>query len=200
MPASYRVCAWSFAFKHTVLRLNVQIDDEAYALLRQQIEAQLALVAEEKRKNDLLEASLKLSQADSQVRQVADRNRIKLALNTNERVIGLAEQLPQVFLAIHGIREWCKEASRRLDRIDEILLIQLTGRGNGNRPRVAELKQELEQEHAERLLTQEYENLNELEEQAAGHGALDTPLKLLNQIKKTKQRIQELQAKLDTGN
>lgn len=209
MPASSRDSVCPFCFKeHIALRLNVQIDEEAYALLRQQIEAQLAQTAELKRQNDLAERAIAQAQADGRNREIADRNRIKLALNTNERVIGLAEALPQVFLAIHGIREWCKEASRRLDRMDEILLLQLTGRGNtrgepgagGNRPRVAELKQELEQEHAERLLVQEVQNLNELEEQAAEHGGeINSPLKLKNDIKKTKQRIVELKAKLDNA-
>lgn len=182
----------------------MQIDDEAISLLKQQIEAAVAQTAELKRQNDLAEQAIKQSQSDAQGRELADRqreiaerNRIKIALNTNERVIGLAEQLPQVYLAIHGIREWCKEASRRLDRIDEILLIQLSGRGNGNKARVAELKDELQREHNQRLLAQEHENLQELEEQAAQYGTIDQPLKLKNSIRNTKQRIKELETKLE---
>lgn len=174
----------------------MQLDDEAYTVLRQQIEAENAKTAELKRQNDLTEQTLKQAQVEAQIRQVAERNRVKIGLDTNERVVGLAEALPQVFLAIHGIREWCKEATRRLDRIDEVLLLQLTGRGNGNRPRVAELKQELDHEHTQRLLVQEYENLAELEQQAAEHGGLNVPLNILNGIKKTKRRIEELEAKL----
>lgn len=174
----------------------MQIDDEAIALLRQQIEADNAKTAELRRQNDLTEQTLKQAQLEAQVRQVADRNRLKITLDTNERVTGLAAELPQVFLAIHGLREWCREANRRLDRIDEVLLLQLTGRGNGNRTRVAELKQELEQEHTQRLLVKEYENLNELEEQAAEHGGISVPLHITNAIKKTKRRIEELENKL----
>lgn len=174
----------------------MNIDDEALAVLRQQIEAQLALAAEEKRKNDLLEAALKQSQVDAQIRQVTERNRVGIAVDTNEKVAGIAAALPEVFLSIHGSREWQKEASRRLDRIDEIALIQLSGRASDHRERVTELKKELDREHNERLLSQEYENLQELEGQAAQHGAIDIPLRLLNQIKKTRQRISELEAQL----
>lgn len=175
----------------------MQIDDEAIALLRQQIEAQLALAAEERRKNDLTEQTLRQALAETQIRQVAERNRLQIQLDTNEKVAGLAGSLPQVFLAIHGIREWCREASRRLDRIDEILILQLSGRGNDNKARVTELQQELQQEHNQRLLVQEYDNLRELEEQKAEHGSIDLPLSLRNQIKKTTRRIEELEAKLN---
>lgn len=174
----------------------MQIDDEAIAILRQQIEAQLALAAEEKRKNDLTEQTLRQALAETQIRQVAERNRLQMALDTNERVAGLAGSLPQVFLAIHGIREWCREAGRRLDRIDEILILQLSGRGNDNKARVTELQQELQQEHNQRLLVQEYDNLRELEEQAAEYGSVDLPLSIRNQIKKTKKRIEELEIRL----
>lgn len=177
-------------------------DDEAVNLLKKQIEAQLAVAAEEKRKNDLAEQALKQAELDRQLRQVAERNRLKVNLDTNEKVEGLLQQLPQIFLVIHGIHEWCKEATRRLDRIDEILLIQLAGKGNGNRGRVQELKQELELEHTERLILQEHENLQELELQAAQYG-IDKPIRLTNQIKKTKQKLEELErkrSKLDAGN
>lgn len=174
----------------------MQIDDEAIALLRQQIEAEVAHTAELKRQNDLADQTLKQAQVDAQIRQVTERNRVGIAMDTNEKVAGIAAALPEVFLAIHGSREWQKEASRRLDRIDEIALIQLSGRGNDHRERVKELKQELDQEHDERLLAQEHENLQELEMQAAQYGSIDVPLKLLNQIKKTRQQIKELEEKL----
>jgi hypothetical protein len=175
----------------------LQIDDEAITLLRQQIEASLALAAEEKRKNDLLEASLKQTQVDAQIRQVAERNRLRTALDTNEKVAGIAEALPGVFLAIYGMQEWQKEDSRWKDRVDDILLLLLTGRGNGNKARVTELKDELEREHYQRLLMQEDFNLQQLEQQAAAHGGLvNAPVKLHNDIRKTKQRIEELQEKL----
>lgn len=184
----------------------MEIDEEAYALLRQQIEAEVAHTAELKRQNDLAEQAIKQALADAQSRELADRNRevsdrnrVKVNLDTNERVVGLADSLPQVFLAIHGIMEWCKEASRRFDRIDEIALIQLSGRSSDHRGRVAELKQELDQEHNERLLAQEYENLQELEGQAAQHGAIDVPLKLLNQVKRTREKIADLQGKLESN-
>lgn len=174
----------------------MQIDDEAIALLRQQIEAEVAHTAELKRQNDLADQVLKQAQVDAQIRQVTERNRVGIAMDTNEKVAGIAEQLPAVFLAIHGIREWCKEASKRLDRMDEVALIQLSGRSSDHRERVAELKKELDEEHNERLLAQEYENLQELEQQAAQFGSIDQPLKLLNQIKKTRQRISELEVQI----
>jgi hypothetical protein len=182
----------------------VQIDDEAIALLRQQIEAAVAQTAELRRQNDLAEQAIKQSQADAQSRELADRNReiaernrIKLALNTNEKVAGIAEALPGVFLAIYGMQEWQKEDSRWKDRVDDILLLLLTGRGNGNKARVTELKEELEREHYQRLLSQEDFNLQQLEEQVAAHGGLvNAPVKLHNDIRKTKQRIEELQEKL----
>lgn len=185
----------------------MQIDDEAYTLLRQQIEAENAHTAELRRQNDLAEQAIKQSQIDAgnreladRTREIAERNRIKIALDTNEKVGGLAEALPQVFLTIYGLREWQKEDSRWKDRVDEILLLLLVGRGNGNKARVAELAKELDQEHNERLLAQEVQNLNELEEQAAEHGGIvNSPVKLINDIKKTKQRIKDLKAKLPDG-
>lgn len=170
------------------------IDEEAIELLKNQIAAELAITAEEKRKNDLAEQALRQ-------RDLADKIRLRTALDTNEKVAGLAQQLPEVFLTIYGIREWQKEASKRLDRIEEILLIQLAGKGNGNKSRIEELKQELQQQHTEQLIVQETQNLNELENQLAQYG-LNKPLDLINSIRKTKEKIKQLErrrSRLDAG-
>jgi hypothetical protein len=170
----------------------VQIDDEAIELLKKQIEVSFVLSAEEKRKNDLAEQALKQAEIGRQSREVADRNRLKIALDTNEKVEVLAQQLP---LFIAGFVEWQKEDAKWKDRLDEILLLLLTGKGNGNKSRIDELKRELEQSHTEQLIVQEYENLHELENQAAQYG-VDIPIRLVNQIKKSKAKIDELGRKL----
>lgn len=174
----------------------VQIDDEALDLLRQQILADQEKTAELKRQNDLAEQALKAAQAETQLRHITEPNRLRIALDTNEKVAGLLALSPQIPLFVEGFAEWQKEDARWKERVDEILLLILTGKGNGNRSRVEELKQELHRENNQRLLTQEYENLAELEGQAAQYGQMDTPLKLINAIKKSKGRIAELEEKL----
>lgn len=170
----------------------MQFDDEAIELLKKQIEVSLAVAAEEKRKNDLAEQTLRQAEIDRQSRELAARNRLKIALDTNEKVEGVANQLP---LFIAGFVEWQKEVSERLDRIEEILLIQLAGKTNGYKTRVEELKRELAKEHTQQLLLQEHNNLQELEIQAAQYG-IDKPIRLVNQIKKSRAKIEELEKRL----
>lgn len=135
------------------------IDNEAINLIRQQIEAEHRVAEEKKRQNDLAEKALLLAQERDRSREVAERNRTQLLINSNEKLTGLVEMLPQVFLTIYGINEALAEIARRIDRIDEVILILLTGRGNGNKDRVEELKGEL---HRERLTRQHLKQLKSL--------------------------------------
>lgn len=167
-------------------------DDQALELLRQKILVEQETVAEQKRKNDILER-------EARARDTADKIKVRIALDTNEKVSGLVAQLPQVFLTIYGIQESLKEQARRQDRAEEIFLLLLTGKGNGNKQRIDELRKELSVEHLERQLLIETQNLNEIEEQIAHYG-LDVPLQLVNTKRKIKEKIDELQSKLNECN
>lgn len=167
----------------------MQIDQEALNVLRQQIAAEQATADELKRKNDLTERTL----VELQRNRMAEQQRARLAFDTADRVSGLAEALPQVMLAIHQINEWCREASGRLDRVDEILMLLLAGK-SGNKARVEAFKSELNEEHDQRLLVQQHRNLQVLEEQAAGYG-MDVPLYLINHIKLVREKIAGLEGR-----
>jgi hypothetical protein len=176
-------------------------DKEVLDLIRQQVSADLAVVAEKKRQNDLAEQTLKIAADTELSRKVSERNRIKISLDTNEKASAIANELPRVFLSIYGIEESLIEIRNEIDRHfgrqNEILLIILTGRGNGNKARVNELIGELKLEGVQRLLSIEMQNLQELEETAAEYGSIDTPLRIVNAIRKTKIKIEDLERKIN---
>jgi len=175
----------------------MDIDNEAIELLREQIRAEQETAAEIKRRNDLSEQALR----ETAKARTAEQVRQRLVFDVYERVACLAETLPRSLAEISafllGVDESLKAIDGRLDRTDEILLIWLLGRKNGNKTRAEELQAELGRERDQGLLFQEYENLHALELQAAQYGSADTPLKTLNQIKACRAKIEKLQARLD---
>lgn len=172
------------------------MDDEALELIRQQIRLDIERQAELKRQNDLAEAALSQAAQAETNRQIGERNRMAILVNISEQVAGLILENKKVILGQLGQEELIREMKAQIDRQDELFLILMTGRGNGNRARSEELTAELKTERTQRLLSQEYENLQELEEQAAQYGAGNAPLKTMNQIRATKRRIVELEEKL----
>lgn len=153
----------------------------------------------QKEANDLLIKVQKEANELELRRQVSDRNRLAIAMRTQEMVEGVLAMWSQVQLFIEGFSEWQKEDARWKERSDEISRLILTGRGNGNKTRIAEIKNELEIEHNERLLATETENLYQLREQAALYG-MGVPLSKLNEIKQAERAVEKLQAKLDELN
>jgi hypothetical protein len=158
---------------------------------------QAAIAAKEA--NDLLIKVQKEANELELRRQVSDRNRLVIAMRTQEMVEGIIAMWPQFQLYLEGFSEWQKEDSRWKDRQDEILLLILTGKGNGNKARVNEFITELTASHTQRLLMQETENLYQLREQASTYG-MGVPLSKLNEIKQAERTIEKLQIKLDELN
>lgn len=169
-------------------------DEQVLNLLRQQIQAEQDKAAELRRQNDLAEASLKQAQEDNRNRVTSDRNKLKISLDTNEKVSGLLAQLPQVILTMHHIREWLEERDKRDERVERILLLLLS-RGRGKE--IDEAEQDLRRSQWHRQLKRHVANLNELEEQKAEHG-ISVPLELLNSIRKEKEAIEKLNKLLST--
>lgn len=166
-------------------------DDHVIELLRQQVKAETDAVNESRRKNDIAEKQLE----ETRRARVAEQARLKIILDTYERIAALPDCLNRLSLAIYGIDECLREMAGRLNRIDEVILLMLSGRSNGNKARAQELRSELEQERKRGLLYQERRTLQHLEEQAAKHG-LDVPVAILNQIEDTKIRIEALKSDL----
>lgn len=158
----------------------------------------IAAIAQKEAYDILIKAQQEANELERR-RQVSDRNRLAIAMRTQEMVEGVLAMWTQFQLFLEGFSEWQKEDARWKDRQDEILLLILTGKGNGNRARVKEFEVELTIGHTERLLTQEQSNLFELQEQASQYGG-DVPLGTVNKIKRTEREIEKLQIKLDELN
>jgi len=148
---------------------------------------------------DLETQRLAFDKKKEEDRKLAEQNRLAIAIRTNEMVEGLLALLPRAQLFIEGLTEWQKEDARWKDRMEEVSLLILTGKGNGNKARVDELKTELVISHTQRLLIQETENLYQLREQASAYG-MGVPISKLNEIKQAERTVEKLQIKLDELN
>ena len=93
-----------------------------------------------------------------------------------------------------AIRDMFESIAERLERLERNEILLLTENNPEKRTRAAE---ELEQELAsKRELKRRYRNLNKLQEQAAGYGELDVPLKVRNAMEAEQEKIAELESKL----
>ena len=87
------------------------------------------------------------------------------------------------------------EIFEEIERINRLLILEETGRGQGAEAR--EIRSEIRQELSslEWQLTRHIRNLQYLQEQAAGYGSR-VPLDLVNEITDEEEKIQELQTRI----
>ena len=167
---------------------------EVIEAIHRQVQAEQETAAEIRRQNDLAEKSL----GELQRTRLGQQQRIKLAFDTNDKVSGLLTALEGVFEDIRQISRRLLEAERRAERTDDILLLLLT---EHSPQKITEAREDLEAEiadrekHQLRMLRQHKRNLARLQEQAAGYGALGTPLELQNRIEAEHEAIALLQQK-----
>lgn len=160
-------------------------------MIQQQIKAELATAAELRRQNDLAQQTL----TELARNRAAEQQRRNLAFDTNDKVSGLIPALQKAFRDIKDIRAKLREAERRAERTDDILLLLLTEKSP---EKIAAAREDLQAEIDERetdrhkLLRVHTRNLARLREQAAGHG-LRVPLDLMNEIESEEAAIRELQ-------
>lgn len=165
------------------------IDDDALDLLRQQVAAD---IEKNKLAQETLEELRRTRQAESQ--------RTATWLQIAESVAAMPNTMRELLLAILGLSESNEAIARRLDRIDNFMLIIASGRNNnGNKARLEELKSDLEKEHYQTLLFSYHRNLQHLQEQAALYGDSDIPLRIMNEIEQIRANISKTEEKLNCG-
>ena len=180
-----------------------QNDEATYRLLQSQLEVEQESNAIRARQLVLAEQVIAQAQLDAKRLQldaieqrVSERRRIRTSNDTNKRIKGLEEKILKVFLTIYGIDESLNHLAEQIDRQNQVLLILMAGKGNGNAKRAAEITQDLEIDHLRFLLLQETRNLQELEGQAVQFG-ISVPLITVNQMRTAKNRIEDLSAKIE---
>ena len=92
------------------------------------------------------------------------------------------------------IKNVLDELAARLERIERLELLDLTGHQTGAREIRSEIKHELGS--LEWQLNRRIKNLNYLKEQAAGYGAGRVDLELINQISDEAEAVQSLQMEI----
>ena len=167
---------------------------EIIEAIHKQVQAEQETKAELQRQNDLAAKTL----AELERTRQGQQQRVKLAFDTHDKIVGLLTALQKVFRDIRIIKAQQIESARHRERTDDILLLLLTERSPH---KVEEAREDLEAEIAERetdrrkLLRQHTRNLARLKEQAAAYGALAVPLELQNQIEAEAEAIRELKKK-----
>lgn len=167
------------------------VDENVVEAIQKQVEAKYAEIAELKRQNDLNEASLK------EVSRLAnaEKQRVKLAFDTNDKVSGLLFGLSEVIEKIRHIDDRVIELRQWLERTDDILMLLLTEKSPH---KVQEAIDDLEevigkrQESHKKLIRKHTANLSKLKEQAAGFGVMNIPLDLQNQIEAEEAELDKL--------
>jgi hypothetical protein len=162
------------------------MDEEIIEKLTQRVQAELETAAELRRQNDLAEQSLKNLERTRQ----AEVQRIQIWLGIAEQTAGLVQQLPEALLLLHGLDENLREVVRRLDRLENVVLLLLAG---GNQRKADQLAESIERDRKARLIEANKRMLEQLELKRAGYGKLDAPAHLLLQIEDLKNEIEQLE-------
>lgn len=155
-------------------QIQVEID-----LLSQRVKAEQETAAELRRKNDL---EAKTLQVESQ------RNRVWFDIS--ERTASIVNQLPEALLLLHGLDENLKEIVKRLDRLENVVLLILAG---GNQRKANELAESIERDRRSRLIEGHKRVLHELEIKRAAYGKLEAPAHLILEIEDLKDEIKQLE-------
>ena len=167
------------------------MDENLVEAIQKQVEAKYLEIAELKRQNDLNEASL---QGVNRLRE-AEKQRVKIAFDTNDKVSGLLVGLAEIIEKVDRIDKQCIELRQWLERTDDILLILLTEKSP---QKVIETRDDLQdiidlrQENRKKLIKKRIKNLDKLKEQAAEHGSIDVPLSLSNRIEAEQEELNRL--------
>jgi hypothetical protein len=160
--------------------------EEIIEKLTQRVQAELATAAELRRQNDLAEQSLKNLERTRR----AESQRIQIWLGIAEQTAGLVQQLPEALLLLHGLDENLREVVRRLDRLENVVLLLLAG---GNQRKADRLAESIEKDRQARLVEANKRMLEQLELKRAAYGNLEAPAHLLVQIEDLKNEIEQLE-------
>jgi thiamine kinase-like enzyme len=160
--------------------------EEIIEKLTQRVQAEQATAAELRRQNDLAEQSLNNLERTRQ----AESQRIRIWLGIAEQTAGLVQQLPEALLLLHGLDENLREVVRRLDRLENVVLLLLAG---GNQRKANQLAESIEKDRQARLIETNKRMLEQLELKRAAYGNLEAPAHLLLQIEDLQNEIRQLE-------
>lgn len=122
-----------------------------------------------------------------------------MSVSILERYAHEAENSKAVFERLMAfekrVKETFDEILQELERINRLLILETTGLNKGEAREIrSEIKQELSSTAWQ--LDKRIKNLEYLQNQAAGYGALNVPLYLVNEIAEEQEAIQRLEAQL----
>jgi hypothetical protein len=160
--------------------------EEILEKLTQRVQAEQATAAELRRQNDLAEQSLNNLERTRQ----AESQRIRIWLGIAEQTASLVNQLPEALLLLHGLDENLREVVRRLDRLENVVLLLLSG---GNQRKANQLAESIERDRKARLIETNKRVLEQLELKRAAYGNLEAPAHLLIQIEDLQNEIRQLE-------
>ena len=125
------------------------------------------------------------------------RRHLAMSVGILERYAHEAENSQAVYQRLLAfekrVKETLDEVLQELERINRLLILDETGRGGSGE--AGEIRSEIKQELSSAVwqLHRRLKNLQYLENQAAGYGAANVPLYLINEITDEQEAIQALQ-------